>query len=193
MTRKPAAPASTANMAGTDPAPADTTTMPATWAPTTYQQEPYSRQPCGVRWARTPGSDVQRPSRAAAAIVPVTDPSASSGSQRLAVAAPSAVIGPLAAASPVAASRTPAASALGRNGPGYRAWPSSACTTPASACDNPRPPNSSGTVRPARPNSLASRACSPGWYPGSAPIIARRAAEGSWPARTPRRLSRRAR
>ena len=81
--RSPGTPASTRNIAGTDPARADTTTMPATCAAMTYQQRPYSRQPRWVKWARTgPSADDQRPSLSAAAIVPVIDPAASNGSQR---------------------------------------------------------------------------------------------------------------
>src|SRR5580704_2030415 len=171
---------STRNIARPDSVTAGTTTMSATWPATTYHRCPYSRQPPGARSARTlSGPGDQWPASPAAARVPVTDPSASNGSQCSA-----------AARSP--ARSTPPARLLDRNGPGYRARPSSVCTTLASAWDMPRPPNSSGIISPVRPSSPARRACSSGLWPASVSSAARSTADGSWSARKLRRMSCRA-
>ena len=167
-TPNPADPDSTRNIAGPASVMAGTTTMSATWPAMTYHRLPRRYQSCALRPASTlsdPGD--HRPSSPAAATVPVADPSASRGSQYSA-----------AARSP-AASSAPAARKLGRNGPGYRARPSSVWTTLASACDRPRPPNSAGIVSPARPSSPARRACSAGSYPVPLSSELRKAAEES--------------
>ena len=60
------------------------------------------------------------------------------------------------------ASSAPAATALGRNGPGYRTRPSSVWIEQASTWDLPSPPNSAGIVHPDRPSSPASSGMQPG-------------------------------
>src|SRR5580704_2460198 len=123
-TEGPGEPDSTRNTAGPASVIAGTTTMPATWPARTYHRLPRRYHP----WADRPASTLsdpgdQRPSSPAAATVPVTDPSASRGSQYCA-----AVWSP-------ASSSAPAARPAARNGPGYSARPSSVWTTPASAWD----------------------------------------------------------